>query len=124
MSEKKTTKSSTTKTASKQNTSAKSTSTSKSTTKKSKFWGLNKISFYTIGAVAILYLISAILAVCGVSATFVLVLQNIATAILICITAVLAWRYVKPKQTVWKVLYFVLLLVIILGIILPLVMVK
>ncbi len=97
------------------------TSTSQKSSSKKTFWGLNKISFYTIGAVAILYLISAILAVCGVSLKVISVLQGVATAILICITAFLAWKYVRQKQTVYKVLYFVLLLVVILGIILPLV---
>ncbi len=101
-------------------TSSKST-TKSSSSKKSSAWGLNKISFYTIGAVAILYLIAMILSACNVSVTAVRVLQNIGTAIMVGIVAYLAWRYVSGKPTVWKVLYFVLLLVIILGIIIPLV---
>lgn len=110
----------TTKTAPKSTT--KSTTT-KTTTRRSSgsVWGLNKISFWCIGAMAILYLVSSILSLCGVSLKAVLVLQGLATAVAICLVAVLAWRYVKNKQTVWKVLYVVLLLVVLLGIIIPLV---
>lgn len=103
----------------KKSSSSKTTTTSN--TKKSSFWGINKISFYTIGAVAILYLIGLILAACGVSSTVVGVLQGIATAIMISIVAYLAWKYVRSKPMVWKVLYFVFLLVVLIGIIIPLV---
>ncbi len=120
MAEKKTTqsKSSSTKTTK----SSSSSSSSKSSSNTVFGWSLNKISFYTIGAVAILYLVSAILALCSVNLKVVSILQGFATAILICIAAYLAWKYVRNKATVWKVLYFVLLLVVILGIILPLVL--
>lgn len=117
MAEKKTTQS--------KSTSEKSSSNSSSTSKSSNTifgWSLNKISFYTIGAVALFYLISAILAICGVSSLIITLLQNIGTAILISITAFLAWKYVKNKPTVWRVLYFVILLIVLLGIILPLVL--
>lgn len=101
-------------------TSAKTTTTT--STRKS-FWGLNKVSFYTMGAAAILYLVSAILALIDATklSTAVGVMQGIATAIMICIIAILAWKYVRNKQSSWKVLYFVFLLVVILGIIIPLV---
>lgn len=105
-------------------TSSSKSSSSKSTTKTKRtrtVWGLNKISFWTIGAMAILYLVASILALCGVNLKIVQALQGVATAIAICIVAYLAWKYVKSKPTVWKVLYFVLLLVVLLGIILPLV---
>lgn len=98
-----------------------SSSTKKSSSKSSSVWGLNKISFYTMGAVAILYLIGLILAACGVSLAIVGILQGIATAIMISIVAYLGWKYVRSKPMVWKVLYFVLLLVVLLGIIIPLV---
>lgn len=119
-------KKSSTKPAAKKTT--KTTETKQTTTKKSssrssgvKTWGLNKISFWCIGAMAILYLVASILALCGVNFKVVAALKDLATAIAICIVAVLAWRYVKPKQTVWKVLYVVLLLVVLLGVIIPLV---
>lgn len=113
----------TTKTTETKQTSSSSTS-SKKTTKRSsgiRTWGLNKISFWCIGAMAILYLVASILALCGVNFKVVSVLKDCATALAICIVAVLAWRYVAPKQTVWKILYIVLLLVVLLGIVLPLV---
>lgn len=99
-------------------------STTKTTTKKRSigFWGLNKISFYTVAVVAIAYLVSMVLSLCGVNLKIVSAVQNLATAVLICIVAYLAWKYVKSKPTVWKVLYVVLLLVLLVAIILPLVM--
>lgn len=101
--------------------SSSSTKKTTSSSSRSAVWGLNKISFWVIGAMAILYLVASILSICGVNLKVVSALQGVATAMAICIAAVLAWRYVKNKQTVWKVLYFVLLLVVLLGIILPLV---
>lgn len=97
----------------------KTTKTSSST--KSSGWSLNKISLYIIVAVAVLYLVSMILSLVGVSFKIVAALQGVATAIMICIVAVLAWRYVSKKQTVWKVLYIVCLLVVIAGVIVPLI---
>lgn len=95
--------------------------TTKTTTRSSSAWGLNKISMYTMCAVAILYLVSMVLSLCGVNFKVVSALQGLATAIMICIVAVLAWRYVAKKQTVWKVLYIVCLLVVVAGVIIPLV---
>ena len=99
----------------------------KKQTKKSSgsgMWSLNKISFYTLCAVAVLYLLAIIFAAVKVAAlaTVASILQGIATAVMVCIVAVNAWRYVKSKQTIWKVLYFVVLLVVIVGIIIPLVL--
>ena len=101
--------------------SSSSTKKTTSSSSRSTVWGLNKISFWVIGAMAILYLVASILSLCGVNLKVVSALQGVATAMAICIAAVLAWRYVKNKQTVWKVLYFVLLIVVLLGIVLPLV---
>ena len=101
--------------------SSSSTKKTTSSSSRSTVWGLNKISFWVIDAMAILYLVASILSLCGVNLKVVSALQGVATAMAICIAAVLAWRYVKNKQTVWKVLYFVLLLVVLLGIVLPLV---
>lgn len=99
--------------------SSKSKSTSSS---KSGMWGLNKISFWTIVAVTVLYAVALILAACGVTSVAVSALQGVAAAMMIIIVSILAWRYVKPKQVVWKVLYFVCLLIVIAGIIVPLVL--
>lgn len=95
----------------------------KKTTRKSSttVWSLNKISMWTICAAAILYLVSMILSLCGVDFKLVNAFQNLATAIMIVIVSILAWRYVSKKEPVWKVLYFVCLLVVIAGIIVPLI---
>lgn len=120
MAEKKTTtKKATTKTSTAKKSETKSTT--KTTRRNSGTWSLNKISFWCIGAMAILYLVASILALCGLTTKAIPALQGVATALAICLVACLAWRYVRNKQTVWKVLYIVLLLVVILGIIIPLV---
>ena len=106
--------------ATKKTTSSKSSSSSSKSSKRT-VWGLNKISFWTIVAVTFLYALSLILAACGIDFKAVSALQGVATAIMIIIVAVLAWRYVKPKQMVWKVLYVICLLIVIAGIIVPLV---
>lgn len=134
---KKTTKS--TSTQSSKSTSAKTTTkktepaktnTQKSTTSSTKkssrsgnirTWAINKLSFWCIGGIAIFYLIASVLAFCGIPSKVVLALQGIATALAICIVAYNAWKYVAHKQTVWKVLYFVLLLVVLMGIVIPLI---
>lgn len=106
----------------KSSTSSSSSSSSKKTsTKKSSTVSLNKISFYTICAVAILYLVGMILSLCNANLKIVSALQGLATAIMICIVGILAWRYVRNRPTVWKVLYIVCLLVVIVGIIIPLI---
>ena len=102
--------------------SSKSTkSSSSSSSSKKTVWGLNKISFWTIVAVTFLYALSLVLSACGINMKVVSALQGVATAIMIIIVAVLAWRYVRPKQMVWKVLYVICLLIVIAGIIVPLV---
>ena len=95
-------------------------SSSKSKKSSSSFWGLNKVSLWVLGAAALLYLVAMILSLVGVDAIAVTVLQNIAIAIMIVIVAILAWRYVRSKPTVWKVLYVFILLVVIACIIVPL----
>lgn len=106
-----------------ENEMAKTTKKSSSSSSSSKgMWGLNKISFWLIVAATILYAVALILSACGVSSVAVSALQGIAAAAMIIIVAILAWRYVRPKPAVWKVLYFVCLLIIIAGIIVPLVL--
>lgn len=98
----------------------KKSSSSSSSSKRSS-WGLNKVSFWTIVAATLLYAIALVLSVCGVSLKVVGALQGVATAVMIIIVSILAWRYVRPKPAVWKVLYVICLLVVIAGIIVPLV---
>ena len=89
-------------------------------TRSATVWSLNKISFYLIVATAILYLVAMILHVVGLPAYVVGMLQSIATAIMICVVAILAYRYVRNKPTVWLVLYIVVLLVVLVGSVIPL----
>ena len=102
-------------------TSSKSTKSSSSNSSKKTVWGLNKISFWTIVAVTFLYAVSLILTAIDATKlnTVITILQGIAAAVMICIVAVLAWRYVRAKQMVWKVLYVICLLIVIAAIILP-----
>ncbi len=85
---------------------------------------LNKVAFWTIVSAAILYLVGIICSAIGFgSARLVVgVLQGIATAVMVTIVSIVAWRYVSKKQVVWKVLYFVCLLIVVVGIIIPLVL--
>ena len=77
----------------------KSTKTTTTTKKSGSCWSLNKVSLWVIIAVAVLYLVSMILSLVGINFKVVAALQGVATAIMICIVAVLAWRYVlKNKQ--------------------------
>ena len=85
--------------------------------------GLNKVSFFMIATVAILYVIGMILSLINAAklGSVVTILQSIAAAIMIAIVAILAWRYVRNRTTIWKVFYFLCLALVIVGIIVPLV---
>lgn len=94
---------------------------SKSTTKKSSsVWSLNKVSMWILVAAALLYVIAMILSLVDVNFVVVTALQNIAMAVMVVIVAILAWRYVRNREMVWKVLYVLCLLLVIAGIIVPL----
>lgn len=89
--------------------------------KNSNYIGINKISFYTLLSMAVLYMISSVLKLIGLGTKIIPYLQGLATAVALCIVAFIAWRYVDGKTTAWKVLYFVVLLIVLVGIILPLI---
>lgn len=95
--------------------------TKKTTTTTHNAWGLSKISFYCIGAMAILYMIATALSLLKISSMIVGILQGLATAIAICIAAIIAWNYVRHKSTVWKVLYLVFILIVLIGIVIPMI---
>lgn len=105
--------------ATKKSSSTKSSQTRSSSSSR---WGLNKISMYVLVAVALLYVVSLLLACFDVNLVVVSALQGVAAAVMVVIVSILAWRYVKPKQAVWKVLYVICLLLVIVGIIVPLVL--
>lgn len=80
---------------------------------------LNKIAFYTLVVAAIILMVQAVLThVLGPSMILSLV-SAVIQIILYAIAGVLGWRYVKNKQTVWKVLYILAALVLIVAVILP-----
>ena len=110
---------------SKKTSSSSSSSSSKSSSRSSSrsSWGLTKISFWTIVAVTFLYAISLVLSLIDANSlnSVIKVFQGVATAIMICIVAILAWRYVKSRPVVWKVLYIICLLIVIAGVIIPLI---
>lgn len=128
----KTTTKPTSKTSSSKPTETKTTTTTTTTSSSSKSrrssrsggvfaWGINKLSMYTIVAVALLYAVSMVLSLCGVSLKVISALQGLATAVMICIVAYLAWKYVARKEPVWKVLYVICLCLVLAGIVIPLV---
>ena len=95
--------------------------TSSTTTTKSSFFSLNKLSMWTIIAVAVLYVISLVLSAVGINLKIVSACQGVATAFMISIVAILAWRHVKHKSWVWILLYVICLLLVVVGVIVPLV---
>lgn len=80
---------------------------------------LNKISFWLLVSAAFLYVLSLIFNFIDVLKVAVSYLQAVAAAAMICVVAVLAWRYVANKPVVWKVLYFLVLLIALVGLIIP-----
>lgn len=80
---------------------------------------LNKISFWLLVAAAFLYVLGLIFNFIDALKPAVSYLQAVASAAMICVVAVLAWRYVNSKPVVWKVLYFLVLLIAIVGLIIP-----
>jgi hypothetical protein len=81
--------------------------------------GESKFAFYVIAAIAILFLVDAILTIVGVGGGIIGWLGRLATLVAVGFVAFCGYRFVARKAAVWKVLYFVLLAVILVGIILP-----
>ena len=99
--------------------STKSTKSSSSSSRRSSVWSLNKVSMYVLVAIALLYVVTMILSCVGLSSQIIVALQGAATAIAVVFVAILAWRYVRPKQAVWKVLYVICLLLVLVCIVVP-----
>lgn len=85
---------------------------------------LNQISFWLLVAAAILYVVGIIFTAIGTDLlkSITSYLLAVATAMMIIVVAILAWRYVAHKPAVWKVLYFVVLLVVLAGLVIPVVL--
>lgn len=87
-------------------------------------WNINKVGFWTLTIVALMYLVAQVLRWIGFnnSAAIANWIGAIAGAIALCLVAVLAYRYVRNKPVVWLILYILVLLIVIVFIILPLVL--
>ncbi|MCM1289333.1 MAG: hypothetical protein NC132_01595 [Corallococcus sp.] len=84
-------------------------------------WSLNKISFWALTVVALMYLVSGILRLVDANnlAAAAGWVGAVASAIAICIVAILAYRYIRNKPVVWLVLYILVLLIVLVFIVLP-----
>ena len=80
---------------------------------------LNKLSFWLLVSAAFLYVLGLIFNFIDAVKGAVVYLQAVAAAAMICVVAVLAWRYVSGKAVVWKVLYFLVLLIALVGLVIP-----
>lgn len=80
---------------------------------------LNKVAFWLLVTAAILYILGMVFSFFDALANVFGLLLAVASAMMVCVVAVLAWRYVAHKEVVWKVLYFIVLLVALVGLILP-----
>lgn len=82
---------------------------------------LNKWSFWTICSIAFLCLLTMIFNFCNFKHVNVVVsaLQSIALGIALILISFYAWRYVEKKQVVWKVLYFMVVIIALVCVIIP-----
>ncbi len=85
-----------------------------------KHWSLRKVAFLTIIALGVLHLLSSVLSIFKLQ-SIVAGLQTIASAVATTIVAILSWSYAAERNRDWKIIYFVCLAVVVLGIIIPLV---
>ena len=85
-------------------------------------WSLNKIAFWSLTVIAVMYLLAGIFHFVGVEALANAAgwIQAVATAVALCLVSVLAYRYIRHKPVVWLVLYILVLLIVLAFIILPL----
>ncbi len=83
-------------------------------------WSLRKVAFLTIVALGVLHLVSAFLAIFNLQSV-VSGLQAVASAIATAVVAVLSWSYAAERNKEWKIIYFICLLVVVIGMIVPLV---
>ena len=117
---KKETKTETTKTETKKETTTKTSGGKHPLYLDMQKWSLRKVAFLTIVALGVLHLVSGLLAIFDLQ-SIVSGLQAIASAIATAVVAVLSWSYAAERTKEWKVIYFVCLLVVVLGMIVPLV---
>ena len=80
---------------------------------------VNKLSFWLIVAAAILLLVAIVFKFIPAVSAAAGWMLSVVTAAMTCVVAVLAYRYIRNKPTVWLVLYIVVLLVVLAGIVIP-----
>ena len=80
---------------------------------------LNKVAFYTLVVAAVVLMIQAVLTRVLGGSVILSAISAVIQIILYALAGILGWRYVKNKQTVWKVLYILAALVLIVAVILP-----
>lgn len=85
-------------------------------------WSLNKVSFFVIFVVAVLYLINSLLAILQVNLTVIGSMQAVCSAVALGIVGFMGWNYIKHKADSLKITYIILLLLVFIGIIVPVIM--
>ena len=83
---------------------------------------INKLSFFTIAAVSLLYLTAAILSILKVDIPYfdlVTLFQSIAIFIAMGSISVLAWKYAKSRSFIFKLMYFVFMIIVTVTIFIP-----
>ncbi len=83
---------------------------------------INKLSFFTIGAVSLLYLTAAILSILKIDIPafdLVNLFQSLAIFIAMGSISVLAWKYAKTRSFFFKLLYFIFIIIVTVTIFIP-----
>ena len=83
---------------------------------------LASYSFWVLVIAAVLYGVVALLSALGEGLNFLNWLQSIATACLLVVAIIEGWRFCKGKDFIYKLLYFICILLVLVGIVLPLVL--
>lgn len=80
---------------------------------------MSKFAFYLIGAICVLQLIIMVLSLCGINLGILSALKGVALALALIVPMSAAWNYIKLKPAVWKVLYFLFVLILLITIAIP-----
>ncbi|HHU43971.1 MAG: hypothetical protein QM214_01225 [Bacillota bacterium] len=78
-----------------------------------------KLAFYTFIIAAMVYLIQAILSFFGIGSSIMLSVQSIVIVILFVLAGIIGWQHCKGKAFIYKLLYFISALIIIVAVVLP-----
>lgn len=78
-----------------------------------------KLAFYTFIIAAIIYLIQAVLSFVNISSAVLQTIQSIVIIVLFAVTGIAGWQFCKSKSFIYKLLYFISVLVILVSVVLP-----